>query len=112
MKKINRLLKNKDFKNVLEYKKSSACSEFIVYKKENTLNYARIGISVGSKIGNSVVRHRVKRQINEMIKQIFDLNRGEDIVIIVRKGFLNNNFARNGEILNKIINKNIERGKI
>ena len=73
MKKEYRLLKNKDFKNVLDERKSVACGEFIVYKKKNELNHARIGISVSSKIGNSVVRHKVKRQISEMIREIFEL---------------------------------------
>ena len=63
MKKINRLLKNKDFKNVLDAKKSVACGEFVVYVKNNEFSCLRAGISVSSKIGNSVVRHKIKRQI-------------------------------------------------
>ena len=54
MKKINRLLKNMDFKAVLDNKKSIANKEFIIYIKNNTLNHVRVGISVSSKIGNSV----------------------------------------------------------
>ena len=105
MKKENRLLKNKDFKDVLDAKNSVACGEFVVYKKINNLNHARIGISVSSKIGNSVVRHKIKRQISEMIKEIFDISKNIDIVIIVRNRFLNNDFSKNKDYLDKLLKK-------
>ena len=74
MKKINRLLKNYDFKKVLDTKHSFANKEYVVYKKSNNLNYIRVGISVSSKLGNSVVRHKIKRQISEMLKDIVTIN--------------------------------------
>ena len=92
MKKEYRLLKNEEFKKVLDAKKSVASKEFVVYKRNNLLNHARIGISVSSKIGNSVVRHKIKRQISEMLKTFFDMKVNVDVVIIVRNKFLNNNF--------------------
>jgi ribonuclease P protein component len=109
MKKENRLLKNRDFKVVLDARKSVACGEYVVYKKKNELSGARIGISVSSKIGNSVVRHKIKRQISEMLKEIFDLGQNIDIVIIVRNKFLSNDFAKNKDVLNNLLNKKIER---
>ena len=111
MKKENRLLKNNDFKNVLDARSSVACEEFVVYKKKNELSKARIGISVSSKLGNSVVRHKIKRQINEMVKEIFDMNQSIDIVIIVRSKFLNNNFRDNKEKLRKMFLKNMKGAK-
>ena len=110
MKKINRLLKSVDFKNVLDKKISVACGEFVVYKKKNDLNYARIGISVSSKIGNSVVRHKVKRQISEMIKELFDVNQSFDMVIIVRKKYLFNEYSKNKNFLKNLLIKLGERG--
>ena len=105
MKKENRLLKNKDFKNVLDAKRSVSCGIGIVFVKKNILNHARIGISVSSKIGNSVIRHKVKRQISEIMKEIFDFNNTVDIVIIVRKNFLNNKFAQNKDYLKNLLDK-------
>ena len=75
MKKINRLLKNKDFKSVLNKKKSLANKEYVIYINDNDLNHVRIGISVSSKLGNSVIRHKIKRQVNEMLKEIVDVNK-------------------------------------
>ena len=105
MKKINRLLKNHDFKKVLDYKRSFANKEYVIYKKNNELNYVRIGISVSSKIGNSVVRHKIKRQINEMLKDIVTINENNDIVIIVRNKYTENEFVENKESLIKLLSK-------
>lgn len=105
MKKINRLLKNQDFKNVLDNKKSIANKEYVVYIKNNELNHVRVGISVSSKIGNSVVRHKVKRQINEFLKELIEINTNNDIVIIVRNNYINNSFIKNKESLKNLLLK-------
>jgi len=110
MKKENRLLKNQDFKKVLDKKQSVSCGELVIYSKENELNMTRIGISVSSKLGNSVVRHKIKRQISEMVREIFDMNKNIDIVIIVRKKFLENSFFENSKVLKKMLFKISERG--
>ena len=103
MKKKNRLLTNKDFKSVLDKKNSVSCGEFVIYSKKNNLNYSRIGISVSSKIGNSVVRHRIKRQISEIVRNNFNLELGVDVVIIARNKFLSNNFKNNEEKMKKML---------
>lgn len=110
MKKINRLLKNYDFKKVLDKKNSIANKEFVIYINKNNLNHIRVGISVSSKIGNSVIRHKIKRQINEMLRELIDLNKNNDIVIIVRNKYIENDFNYNKESLYKLISK-IQRGE-
>ncbi|MDR1766440.1 MAG: ribonuclease P protein component [Lachnospiraceae bacterium] len=47
----------------------------------------RIGISVSKKIGNSVVRHRITRQVREIFRlNIHRLSGGHDLVLVARKG--------------------------
>ena len=56
-----------------------------MYVKKNGLQINRLGISVSKKVGNSVVRHRVKRLIKESYRlheNVF--NSGLDIVIVGR----------------------------
>ena len=56
-----------------------------MYVKENDLSENRIGISVSKKVGNSVVRHRVKRLILESYRLHEDMfNSSLDMVIIAR----------------------------
>ena len=52
---------------------------------ENDMPVNRYGISVSKKVGNSVVRHRVKRVIREIIRLNNDsISQGYDIVIVGR----------------------------
>ena len=62
------LKKNKDFQEVYKNGKSYANKYLVMYVlyKEETRN--RIGISVSKKVGNSVVRHRLKRMIKEIYR--------------------------------------------
>ncbi len=79
------LKKNQDFQKVYQKGKSYANKYLVMYILENELDRNRIGISVSKKVGNSVVRHRLKR----LIKESYRLNEpvfrnGLDIVVVAR----------------------------
>ncbi len=79
------LKKNKDFQSVYKKGKSYANKYLVMYIVENNLDRNRIGISVSKKVGNSVIRHRLKR----LVKESYRLNEsvfknGFDIVVVVR----------------------------
>lgn len=85
MKFSESLKKNHQFQFVYKNGKSYANKYLVMYIKENGLEKNRIGISVSKKVGNSVIRHRVKRLIRESYRlheNIF--NSGLDIVIVAR----------------------------
>lgn len=81
------LKKNKDFQAVYKNGRSYANQYLVMYiKKRNDDGENRVGISVSKKVGNSVVRHRLKR----LIRESYRLNcgqavRGYDLVIIARE---------------------------
>ena len=81
-------LKNSiDFKRVYKEGKSKANRYLIMYISTNDSlsDKNRLGISVSKKVGNSVVRHRVKRLIKESYRLNEDMfNSGLDIVVIAR----------------------------
>ena len=80
------LKSNRDFQKVYKSGKSFANKYLVMYVLENGTGSNRLGISVSKKVGNSVVRHRVKRLIKESYRLhegIF--NSGLDIVIIARQ---------------------------
>lgn len=84
----HRLRKNEEFQVVFQKGKSSANKHFVVYTlpKEGQVPF-RIGISVSKKIGNAVIRNRVKRYIRESITNLEEvILPGVDIVLIVRQG--------------------------
>ena len=81
------LKKNRDFVNVYGNGKSRANKYLVMYVINNGSEKNRIGISVSKKVGNSVVRHRMKRLIKESYRLNEDrFTSGHDMVIVVRTG--------------------------
>lgn len=83
-------LKNLQFRRVYSLGKSKADYCIAVYVLENDLLVNRLGITVSKKIGNSVVRSRVKRIIKEAYRLHEDaFAPGHDIVIVARRAAKN-----------------------
>ena len=111
MKRVNRLLKNQDFKKVLDCHNCVSRENFTIYQKSNNLGHCRVGVSVSSKIGNSVVRHRLKRQVVSMLDKCVDINSNDDIVVIVRKKYLEHTFQENFSSIISMLNKILHKGE-
>ena len=98
MKKINILKNNRDFTRIIKGNKSFKYKDYIIYIERDTNDLYKFGISVSKKIGNAVVRNKLKRQI----KNIIDKKRYENsfnCIIILRKGILNKTFNEMSEEL-------------
>ena len=81
------LKKNQDFRQVYRRGTSAAERQFVMYVLENGKDRNRLGISVSKKVGNSVIRHRIRRLVKEgyrLHEQQFA--RGYDIIVIARTG--------------------------
>lgn len=99
-------LKNNDFKVVYENKISYGNKLLVMYIRYNNLDYNRIGISVSKKVGNSVVRHRIKRLIKESFRLNDGLfNIGLDIVVIARATAYGKSYAEINSALLHLGNK-------
>ena len=83
---MERLRSNAQFSDVYRTHRSFADDYFVMYVRENGESFNRVGVSVSKKIGNSVVRHRVKRLVKEAFRNSEDMfNSGLDIVFVARK---------------------------
>ena len=86
MRKIKTLKKNYEFKNVLSKGKFHISQHIIMYIKDNKKNDNFIGIAVSTKIGNAVIRNRIKRLIRESYRFEKDrIIKGKDIVFMWNK---------------------------
>lgn len=87
MKKDYRIKKNKEFQDVFQHGKSTANRQFVVYVLDKQdVEHFRIGLSVSKKIGNAVVRNRVKRLIRQFFLEHKEaVDQKKDYVIIARK---------------------------
>ncbi len=91
------LRRQEDFKYCYEKGKNIANRYLVLYvcerrsdpgneKDEKQADGNRVGISVSKKIGNSVVRHRIKRRIKESYRcNERGFNSGLDLVIVARR---------------------------
>ncbi|SHH16326.1 ribonuclease P protein component [Thermosyntropha lipolytica DSM 11003] len=85
LKRELRINKSGDYKLVYEKGKKFSGRYIIVYIKENNLGHNRFGFVVSKKIGNAVVRNRIKRQLRAIINEEKNRIKGSfDIVIICR----------------------------
>lgn len=103
MKRANRIRKNNDFKKVISKHHILKSSEYTIYSDKNDLGYVRVGVSVSSKLGNAVIRNRLKRQTKNMLKDLIKLDQSNDIVIIIREGFKQNTYQQNFDSLKKLL---------
>lgn len=87
MKKEYRIKANKEFQQIYKNGESFANRQFIIYKYKNQdIDHFRIGLSVSKKIGNAVIRNRVKRYIRQVFTELKeDINDQYDYIIIARK---------------------------
>jgi ribonuclease P protein component len=82
-----RLKKTVQFQRVYEQGVSVADDRLIVYALANELEYSRLGLSVGKKLGSAVKRNRYKRTLREAFRlQQHELPVGYDFVFIPRPG--------------------------
>lgn len=93
MKKRNIVKENRDFNRIISLKQFIKDQNFVVYYQPNNENKNRFGISVGTKVGNAVIRNKLKRQVRNILdidKKLY--SNGMDYIIIVRKNCLDISF--------------------
>lgn len=83
---VESIRKNEDFRTCYRSGKSYANKYLVVYVRRNGQDQNRIGISVSKKVGNSVVRHRIKRLVHESYRlHEKEFDNGSDIVVVGRR---------------------------
>jgi ribonuclease P protein component len=96
---------NRDFRVVYKYGKSRVDKYLVVYllKKKNKEN--RLGITVSKKVGNSVIRNRVRRLIKESFLKLEDkIQQGYDIVVVARVVSNQATYQKIDRSINKLLN--------
>ncbi|HLR59382.1 MAG TPA: ribonuclease P protein component [Pseudogracilibacillus sp.] len=91
MKKAYRIKRNEEFQEIFNAGKSFANRELVIYhvKKTNQTHF-RIGLSVGKKLGNAVMRNQIKRYLREAFLSLEDNIKPDlDLIIIARNPTVN-----------------------
>ena len=84
--KKSRILKSSDFQVLKKDCRVVRDKYFKILQKQNNKENSRLGIVVSRKVGTSVTRNRLKRQIREFFRISMASRNGFDYVIIGRPG--------------------------
>lgn len=101
MKKRVRVCKSYEFSSIIQKRKYVKSSAFVFYYQPKKQEKARVGISVGKKIGNAVERNLVKRQVRSMIDALYRFDEAYDTILIVRPIYQKQTYQQNFEDLRR-----------
>lgn len=107
MKAINRIKKSEDFAFAVKKGTAKRNGSFATHIIKNDLNFVRIGVSVSSKLGNAVIRNRIKRQMRAMCYEVINFSLSYDIVIVAKNDFLNHTYQENKNLLANLISQQV-----
>jgi ribonuclease P protein component len=77
------LTRPKDFDKVYSQGRSWANGPVVMKAVPNGLSFSRYGLSVGRRVGNAVVRNRVKRRLRDILRNKYIVS-GFDIVLLAK----------------------------
>ncbi|HEM5985546.1 TPA: ribonuclease P protein component [Streptococcus suis] len=86
MKKSYRVKRERDFNDIFTKGKNVANRKFVVYRLPKEQHHFRVGLSVSKKLGNAVMRNRIKRRVRHVLLECRSDLVADDFVIIARKG--------------------------
>ena len=113
--KQNRLTSTKDFQNVTKTGVRVYSDVAVIYALANPISQknSEIGLIVSKVVGNSVVRHKVSRQIRNVVKGILETIPGNiQIVIRALPAITDKDFSEINKILSESINKSIVKANV
>jgi ribonuclease P protein component len=89
-----RLRKRPEFQSLSRWGKKVQAPNFVVITRPNNHGQTRLGITVSGKVGNAVVRKRVKRLLRECFRRYRQqITPSQDVLIIAREGAARLSFA-------------------
>ena len=95
MKRRSRLLRSADFDRTLRSGRRAASEYLALFVSDNEVGRPRVGLAVSRKLGNAVVRNRIKRRLRELIRPLLTRAEGGcDVVIVARARAVDAEFGR------------------
>lgn len=85
MKRTMTVKENYEFRRIYAKGRSGVSPQLVIYVRQNHSGHNRIGVTVSKKLGNAVVRNRVRRRIREIFRlNQKELVQGYDMIVVAR----------------------------
>lgn len=95
-----RLRRSREFARVRRAGRSVGTPLLVLYVLPRRSPQARVGFSVSKRVGNAVVRNRVKRHMREAVRlHLPSLRPGQDLVLIARPAAAS---AHHGQVMESV----------
>jgi len=104
MNKEHIIKKNIEFQKIIKNNKPYKYKDYILYIEKSDIDNYYFGFSVGKKIGNSVTRNKIKRQLKSIVSKK-DYQNGFNCIIIVGSNILNKTYQQMEENLIDVLQK-------
>ena len=104
MKKINILKEAREYNRIISNFKPYKYKDYIIYVEKREPSVYKFGFSVGKKIGNAVVRNKIRRRLKNILDKK-DYKNDFNCIIIVGKGILGRSFEEMSDNLLKALEK-------
>ncbi len=106
MSALNIIKKNKDYRRVYHRGKSYADRYMVLYVLKNNIKICRFGFTISKKIGNAVVRNKIKRRFKEVCRlNLENFLCGFDYIIIARRDIVYLNYRQIEDSLLRLLKK-------
>jgi len=104
MRKEERLAKNSQFTEVYDRGKSQANRLLALKILPNGLDVNRFGFSVSKRLGNAVIRNKLKRRLRQLAGLI-KIRKGWDLIVIARQSAGTAGYRELGDALADLMKK-------
>ena len=108
IKKINRLTKRKEFSYIYKNGAKINYGQLSAYSIKSRFPYVRFGISVNNKVGNAVVRNKIKRRLRSILREYVEKIKHKNIIIVAHNEVALMSF----QDLKTLVKKMFLKGKI
>jgi ribonuclease P protein component len=106
VKRCYSLKRNKEFRHVYRAGQSVGSRLMVLIYTKNDKDKLHVGFTVSKKIGNSVVRNRVKRRLRESFRPMIpDVKSGYNIILIAREPVVHEEFENIKKTMRYLLRK-------
>lgn len=101
---INTIKKNKEYRRIYKHGKAVADRNIVLFSLVNNLQSCRFGFTASKKIGNAVIRNRIRRLFREACRlNLEKFQKGFDYVLMARYSIVGVNYQQVEESLLKLL---------